>query len=767
MRVLAIFSAAFSLAVLTAVYGGLYRFLLPVGLVFGLSAILAGFLLRRGKKHAQRLAVLVLVGAALGCLWTWGYDQIFVSPARALDGQTVYLSGRVKDWPEEGNWGWSVPVSVETETGVTVDTLLYLDEQGAGLQPGDRISSVVHCRFADRTYSGEEITYYTAKGIFLRGEAHGVLKVERSGGVPWHAVPAHLARMLEERILAAFPDGTGEAVMAIVTGNRDNLTQSYTTSLQRSGLSHTAAVSGMHLTFLAGFLASLLGPHRRRTSIVMLPVIVVFVMMAGCTPSVVRAAVMILMMMAAPFFSRERDDATALGAALLVLLLHNPLSVAHVGLQLSFAAVAGIFLIANHISSFFRLRYHLWGWEPWTGKWLLCLLPNYIVFTLSATLGASVLTVPLCAIHFSSVSLLSPVSNILTLWAVSLVFCGGLLVGVLGLVSPAAARLLALPVTWIANYMEWAMKGVSGLPFASVTLDSFSYKIWTILVSFAILFLLTKPGRRSAIAVGSLAVMTLAAAVLFAGLEFYAGPMSVTALDVGQGQSILLRQGRYLTLVDCGGNSYDNAGDLAANHIQNVGRRSLDLLVLTHFHDDHANGVPQLMERLQVKSMILPDVEEDAPLRREILALAERQGTEVLLLGADKTIDLGGGYRLNLFAPLGSARENEQGLSLLASWEETDVLITGDMSGETEGRLVRHAQLPHTEILVAGHHGSKYATSRALLQAIEPELVLISVSKDNNYGHPAPETLERLMGTEVHRTDLEGNITLSVLRRGA
>ena len=146
--------------------------------------------------------------------------------------------------------------------------------------------------------------------------------------------------------------------------------------------------------------------------------------------------------------------------------------------------------------------------------------------------------------------------------------------------------------------------------------------------------------------------------------------------------------------------------------------------------------------------------------------MAREHGTKVVVLREDTVLKLGEGYRLELFAPLKVSGENEQGLSLLASWQDRAVLVTGDMSGETERFLLRRAQLPELSLLVAGHHGSKYSTSQELLKATDPALVLISVGEDNLYGHPAPETLERLGEREVHRTDREGSITVTFSRNG-
>ena len=768
MRILAIFAASYSFAVSVSVYSGQSRFLLYPGLgcavLFGLTLLSLRRTGRRGK-----VAAVCALGLAAGFLWTMGYQLLFVEPARSLHETTVYLTAQVLEFPEETERGWSVLTRAQLPEGGHADTLLYVDEQGAGLKPGDVISSVTRCQFADRTVSGEEITYYTSKGVFLWGTAYGELTIRHPERIPVSLWPVYLADKLREHILCAFPEEAGAQVLAVVTGNRDGLHQSFTTSLQRAGLSHTAAVSGMHMAFLAGFFTCILGKHRRRTALIIIPVSLLFMVVTGCTPSVVRAAVMIILLMLAPLFNRERDNATALGTALLVLLIHNPLSAAHVGLQLSFAAVAGIFVVSEPIQSWLNELLHIPGAEQRTGNKLhklLWVLLDYFVSTLSATLGAQVFTLWLSAFHFSSVSLIAPVSNLLTLWAVALIFTGGLLTGVAGFISSEAAYFLGRIVAPAAGYMRYVTERTAEIPLASITAESFPYQLWTFFGFFVILFLLIRPSRQRAVRAGIVCTGMLLLAVIFTALEFYMGPASVTVLDVGQGQSVLLRHGTHLALVDCGGSSYDDPGDLAANRIENTGRGNVDVLILTHLHDDHANGVPQLLERLRVPKIILPGPEEKSELYETIVSQAQKQGSQLVFVRRDTVLELEDGSRLTILAPLGEKGENERGLTVLASAGEFDTLITGDMGIEVEQLLLEHTRLPDIELLVAGHHGSKYATSEELLDAVEPELVFISVGANNYYGHPAPELLERLEGREIHRTDLEGTLTVRVSKTG-
>ena len=763
MSMLAILSFSFAGAVFCANYLPLAWLLLPLGcglaLAFGFT-----FLPQVRKLPRGRMARYAAFGLALGCLWTAGYSWVFWRPAELLNEKTVRLTATVSQWPQETDYGgFSVLARADTEGWVTVPILLYVDDQGADLRPGDRIETVTHCALADQASSGEEITYYTAKGIFLTGQAYGRLEVERPDHIPLRDWPAYWSQALKESISQAFPNDVSGLVQALVTGNRDNLSDPFTTSLQRAGLSHTVAVSGMHLAFLAGLLSMLFGGWRRLASLVTIPVTILFTLTAGCTPSVVRAAVMILLLHIGPLFYRERDEFTSLGSALFLLLLYNPFSAAHIGLQLSFAAVAGIFLCAQPLQTALMARIPFRPAKRWTFWWAIQLVPKFIVSTFCATLGASVFTVPLSAIYFQSVSLIAPLSNLLTLWAVGVLFGAGVLIGTLGVFVPELAVLLALPIAPLGRYLNAVIDGLSSLIFSAVTTQSVYYRAWLVLVYLILMLIPILPGKKRWIIPTCCGVITLCLAMLLNAWSFWWGSGAVTVLDVGQGQSVLVRSGQFLCLVDCGGDSYDSAGDIAADFLGDYGVGRLDLLVLTHFHADHANGVAQLLKRVQVDTLAIPPATgEEEPLREEILSAAQEQGVEVLEVGEDTLLTLGQDRTIQLYAPLGAGETNESGLTCLVSNGDFDTLITGDMGSDVEQQLLSHAALPDLEVLVAGHHGSKASTSEQLLAATAPDYAFLSVGEHNSYGHPAQETLERLAaaGCRIYRTDLQGTITL-------
>lgn len=756
MRRLAWFAGGLSAGVF------LCRFLLPQGVWItgggGCLALFAlSFLCLKGRRRA--IAALLCAGLAAGCFWTAAYDRLVFQPAQALDNQTIRLTGTVRDYPMERDYGCSVVL--DSEVG---KVLLYLDEQGESLRPGDTIETVAHCTLGSYSANREEITYYTAKGIFLWGKGYGKLTVTRPESIPFRYWGGELAHRLKGGIDAALAEPAAGIVRAVVTGSRDKLTDEFTSSLERTGLSHTVAVSGMHLACFAGILSLLLGRGRRSTALLVIFWAALFWAVAGGTPSVSRAAVMILLLQLAPLLGRERDDPTALALALMVLLVWNPYSAAHVGLQLSFAAVAGIQWTATPIQNFLLKKLHLQPKRTTPVKGALLYLPRGLVSIFAATMGAMVFTVPLTAIHFGTVSLIAPLSNLLSLWAVTGLFVLGMGTGLLALVWLPGAKLLAIPVSWLAAYLDKVTHFLSGFTYSALSMESFYYRAWLIFLYLALAGAVLVKGKRRWILPACCGVITLTLAVTLTALSFQQGEMTVAAIDVGQGQSILLRSGNHLTVVDCGGDGPDNAGDLTADYLQGQGYGKIDLLVLTHCHADHANGVPQLLKRLKVGTLMLPEGEEDSPLRQEIFVLAQELGIETRSIGAESRIDLAPGHSLILYPPMGKELDpNEQGLTLLAAAGDFEVLVTGDMSGEVEGELLRRTELPDIEVLVVGHHGAQTSTTEALLTAATPDIALISAGRNNRYGHPHAAVLERLaaMGIEIYRTDLHGTVTVS------
>lgn len=755
MRKLAAFALSFSAAVFTAQYLLPRQLWLPVGAFCALFSLAA--LLYRAEKRLRLL--LIALGLAAGFLWCRGYDAVFYAPAQDLDGRTVRLEGAVTDWPQAGEYGVSVPVRVHTAGKPGVAALLYAGAECAALTPGDEISAIAACRLAERTGSGEEITYYTARGVFLVATVYGELTVQKPAHIPARYLPRFAAGALKECVASVFPADTAPFMTALLTGDRTGLSDAAYTALRRTGVAHVVAVSGMHVSLLAampGALASLLpGARRRRFAAAAgITLSFLFAALVGNTPSVLRAAFLCACMQLAPLLGRENDTPTALSAVLLLLLLQNPRSAANVSLQLSFAAVAGLYLFAGPL------------YRRWTArlpeKSGIAIPARFLLGILSASAGATLLTLPLAAYYFNMVSLIAPLANLAVLPLVLLAFPAGVATAGIAMISPGPGAFLAALVSVPLRLILFLTAGLSRIPFAAVTLNSVYYRIWLLFCYGVIcLYLLWRGEKKRPLLPACAMAAVLLAAMGLSRWTANRGDLTVSVLNVGQGQSVLLYSQGFTALADCGGSLGQSAGDIAADRLQSLGENTLDFLVLTHYDADHMNGVDELLERLKVSTLVLPDVSPEDGHRLDVEALAARQGASVRYVTETTGLTLGKA-ELTVFPPQGGAGDNENGLTVLGSAGAFDVLITGDMNAETEARLLKHNRLPDIELYVVGHHGSGYSSSEALLHAVTPELAVISVGY-NSYGHPAPETLERLTGDHiaVYRTDRNGTVTVT------
>jgi competence protein ComEC len=428
---------------------------------------------------------------------------------------------------------------------------------------------------------------------------------------------------------------------------------------------------------------------------------------------------------------------------------------------MSFGAVAGIMLFYDKFNVRIKNKK---GRKP-LAKALLW-LARAALSTIAVSLSAQVFVLPLSALYYKSVSVVSPITNLLILWAVSLCFCTGVVAVLLGFIYAPIGSVVAVIPTLLFRYIRAVVSLLGSLRFSFLTTDSFYFVVMLVAVYIILALLMSKAADKLRIPIlaGS-AVVLVAAAMIFSSADSKLSVMDVTALDVGQGQCLIVTAGEDVYVVDCGGSVLDDEGDLAADYLLSRGYTELDGLILTHFHSDHSCGVPELLRRIPTKIVYAPDIGDEAS--EEVFVETEDIPVEWEFIYDETVLLCESGLTVTLYPPVGLAGENELGISALFSLGDFDMLSVGDMNGVTESIFTDVFTLPDIELLIVGHHGSKYSSSSTFLDALKPETAFISVG-ENYYGHPAPETLERLAQRDIaiYRTDLMGTITLRLGERG-
>ena len=713
-------------------------------------------LLGRGTPHLRRV-LLVLLPLMVSLLYFSAYRALVRQPVQALCGGEHDFSAAVCDWPEATEHGAKVTIRLHGLLGAKA--VYYGDDDLLSLRPGDALSGTAWWNDVAAIGDGD-LRQFSSRGVYALLYDRDTLTVQPAPDMPLGYAPQYAAKALRDKLAQLWDDPSVLGFLtAELTGDKSLLPESDYVAMQETGLAHIFAVSGLHCAFLVTLLSLLIPPtHRRTLCAVASAVLVFYMLLTGLSPSVARACVMQLFLLSAPLFRRGSDPLTSLAAALTVILLVNPYAVGSVSLQLSFAATLGMVLLSGRLYKSFT------GWYRGRNRAVRAAL-SFLAANLAATLGALVFTAPLTAYYFNILSLVAPLAGLLAVPAAGYAFMSAFVSALLGLVWTPLGHLAGYVPLLLVKYILWVAHLLLAVPYHAVYFTNVYLRVWLLYVYTAFLGCAVTPdGKRKYALASALTVLTLAACLWLNSRWQQYGAFRAAVLDVGQGESVALCSGSEAALVDCGSsNSYVDAGSVAADALQSAGIRRLSAVIVTHYHADHTNGLTEVLTRLPVDTLYLPDIEDEYGVRDRLVSLAAHQGADVVFVTEPTRIALGEAA-LTVYPPLLTTGDlNEQGLTALATAGDFDLLITGDMAGQTEQLLAQTYLLPDVEVLVVSHHGSRYSSDESFLRAITPDNAVISVG-DNRYGHPAEETLRRLqaVGATVWRTDQQGSIRIII-----
>lgn len=734
----------------------------PVGLALVLGAVVvAGAALgtawgRRGARpEALRAAAgCVLVLVAVAVVAAVRVALVAGDPVAALaeDGSAVSGLGTVTSDPrlEQGSFSDYVLVRVRVtelsargrDLSVSAPVLVLADPSWASVRLGSQVRLAGRLEAAE----GDDLAgLLTVRGDPVEVTAPGPL---------WRgadAVRASIRDAVEHR-----PPAQRGLVPALVVGDDSRLPADLEEDFRTTGLTHLLAVSGTNLTLLVGALlvvARWAGVRGRWLQLVGAVGIVGFVLLARTEPSVVRAAAMGAVALLAMGGNGVRRGSRALGVAVTVLLLVHPWFARSPGFALSVLATAGIIVLAPVWRDAMARR-----------------LPRWLAEAIAVPAAAQLACTPVVAALSGQVSLVAVAANLLAAPAVGPATVLGLAAGVVGLLADPVAGAVGTLAGWCVAWIVLVARRGAAVPTPAVDWGTTPLALGVLTVLCVVLALAAPYVLRSG--AGFLLVLTASVVVVVVPLPTPGWPARdwvLAACDVGQGDALVLRAGPSAGVV------VDSGPEPAAvdRCLDRLGVDRVPLLLLTHFHADHAGGLEGVLSGREVGAVEVTALAEPADSAAAVARSAARAGVPVRVpaYGETRTV---GAVTLQVLGPLpgapattsgappsdgeGSAA-NDASLVVLAEVGGVSVLLTGDAEPPAQEELARSVPGLRVDVLKVPHHGSRHQDLDLLL-SLDASLALVSVGEENTYGHPSAEVLGPLedAGVEVGRTDTDGDL---------
>jgi competence protein ComEC len=685
----------------------------------------------------------------------------------ADESRTARFSGTVVGDTRVDAAGTTFPFALDS--GIVVQVHL----RGGVVAPGDRL--VLRGRlvpFDEARNPGEPSRRAIALAEGLAGELIADHVVARAPPDPRdvRAWPARLRALLSARLRAALREPEATVVAGALWGERGGLPDDLRDQFQATGTVHVLVTAGLHLGVIAGLVLGafrLCRLPRVGASLGTIPCVIAYAWISGAHLPSQRAATMVSVALLARACGARPASWNALALAALAVAALWPASVSSVSFALSFSCVGAILLFAGSIAQ---------ALERWA-------LPDKVREALALTIATQIGVWPLSAATFGLVAPYAVVANAIVVPATAIGMVGGI-AALLCAPIPVLGRAVATILTWDVDAILRVVGAVAALPGAHVRVASpppAAIVAYDAVAIFAALMLRRDPR------IAGVLIALACVGVLATTLRLPDGRLTITMLDVGQGDGIVIRTPRgHTILIDSGGRlergpSVDGRSPaevigkrVVLAYLERQGIRRVDLLVNTHPHGDHVGGCFPIIQALRVDAVGDSGQTYGGRAFRDCMTAARLRHVPVMLVRRGMHYVTDDGITLDALGPEeplladGANDVNENSVVLRLTYRCTAcvrpfrMLFMGDAGAQSEARMLAAGADLDADVLKVGHHGSAYSSTPAFIAAIQPRYALISVGRHNLFGHPAQSTLATLqqLGATVYRTDRCGAISI-------
>ncbi|MBF8982022.1 DNA internalization-related competence protein ComEC/Rec2 [Lutibacter sp. B2] len=569
----------------------------------------------------------------------------------------------------------------------------------------------------------------------------------------------NIKKNIQRNILRILPQKEGTLLCSIFFGDKESIDEDLYLLFRQVGIAHVLAVSGLHVGIVYMFLNKMLKRQRQIIkNVIILIVLYIYVMTTGYAVSIVRATLMVAICNLATFVNRRYDSLSCISVLVLYFLIVNPMVLLDIGFQLSFTAVLFIILFYKMILE------------------KLYKLPECLAQLVAITISAQMGIIPIVAYHYNQISGISFMINIPIVLIVGYIVPVAMIMIILCTIYFKLGFLVS-PIVLVGLK---AMIGISyvakRIPFSSM--EVVSPNLFLIACYYIIVGILAVKNRdedfknyfNKKIVIGIIVFSYLLFAVM-SNVFFHC--MKITFIDVGQGDCILIETPRGKNILIDGGPVDKKRGktkiykEKLVTYLLKNRIRSIDLIILSHVHDDHIGGLVEVAKKWKLGAIMIGTEEYPSKELDEILSICIKNNTNIYKVKKGDHIKIEKDVSIDILHPkkklLYKTQDDLNNNSLVCTmkYKNQKILFTGDIEIEGEQQIIDLCE--NIDILKVPHHGSGGASTKTFLKCINPKVAVIQVGK-NTFGHPSKETLSRYkqIGSTVFRNDLQGAVIVTL-----
>ena len=602
-------------------------------------------------------------------------------------------------------------------------------------------------------------------------------------------------------------------LLGILFGYTDEISEQNKEAFKSSNLSHILAVSGMHISYiiLATTIVVTKTCGKRISPVITIIFIFVYMCITNFSPSVTRAGIMAIIVLIAKITHNKNDICTSISLSLLIILIWNPYLISNAGVLLSYGGTIGILLFQKTIKKIFNNVKSKSKFYKYKANKICIKIIDYIQDILAVSISAQLIIAPITTQIFNTYGVTFFITNFL----VSLIIGPIIIIGFLFIISSILYQqfshsiILNLILKLIHKIFKFSIQKLlflltqvskmgKVLPFSNIKVVTLP--IWLIIVYYIVILifnLIYKIKYKKVLSAfdkrvinwknlikhriiknrQKIIVLTIVSIIILCAIKNSSNNLKIHFIDVGQGDSTLITtpNGKNILIDGGGDDNYDVGKNILLPYLLDRGITKIDCMIISHFDKDHVGGLLIILEEIKVDKVIIGKQYQNSEQYEKFLQIIKNKRIQVKQVLKGDKINIEKDVKINILFPekelIIENSLNNNSLVFKLEYKEFSALFTGDIEKIAEEKLIKlykKNNILKSDILKVAHHGAKTSTTQKFLDAVLPQISVISVGKNNLYGHPSIDTIKRLedLNIEIYRTDKCGEITIIIDKKG-